>query len=1159
MKNKLLKKVIMVSKYAIIGTFLQVFLFGMLLASESKAQKESLSEIYLSLDLRDQKIGDALQIISEKTGFNFVYNRTTLNLDKKITITTRKKELYSILMDISKVANVQFKRVNNSIYVKEKEGLEQNIIEVLDELGQTLTITGRVTSEEDGQGLPGVNVIEMGTASGTTTNLDGRYSINVPSENTVLIFSSVGMVTEEVAVNGRSIINLRMVADIKTLGEIVVTAFGIEREAKALGYSVQGIKGDDITEAREVNIANSLQGRVAGVHINRSAGGSAGIVIRGNSSLQGNNSPLIVVDGVPIDNQQLGAGSLGGARDYGDGISSINPDDVESISVLKGPAASALYGARGANGVILVTTKKGRARSGIGVSVNSNTVFENINVFPVYQNKYSGGYDDGYGELGVIVIDGVEYSQYRDHFDQWGGEMDGRLIQIRNMPHVGLVPFSPQPRDNIRHFFETGKTFTNSISMEGGGDRTSFIASVGNMSQTGVVPNNQRDRNMFNVKINSQVSNGLYVESRANYTREKWENVPIQGNLHLNPMSSLTLIPRFISLEMLQPHKTPEGKQNQWRAAAPYNPYWSVNELLNEQTRDRMMGYVLARYNFTDWLSLQGRAGTDFYTQKRFERQGAGVPGVNINGTMEQQQWDFREENLDALLIASNKLSNDFNGSLTLGAQHLNRSQERVGIAGSNLSIPDYFHINNAGTVTPGYNLTRRQMNSVFMLGQLAYKNMLFIDVTGRNDWSSTLGSNNRSFFYPSVSTSFAFTDAFAIESNILTFGKIRASYAQAGNDAFPYMTKSGYSTGTQSFGAFSYLSIPGRVPLTNLKNELSTAVEFGADLRLFNNRFGIDFTYYEQNTKNQIIPITISATSGFTSMVINAGNIENKGMELMLTADIIQSGGFRWNMSLNGSRNKSKLTELAEGVETHTLNSSGLFGGFVIAKVGEAFGNINGYKYRTVDDPDSEFHGQRLLTSSGQWQRTATREILGNIQPDFVGGISNAIFFKGIELGGLIDFSIGGQMLSGTKGEGYSRGMHIDTENRIGLIAEGVIAKDGSYVPSDIVLLGQQYYAGKAWSTITEEFVLNADFATLREVTLGYRFTPDILSRTPFTSAKLSIVGRNLVYLYRDPEVKKMGIAPEGQFNTSSAATGYEIRGIPPTRNVGFNLSFSF
>jgi TonB-linked SusC/RagA family outer membrane protein len=1020
------------------------------------------------------------------------------------------------------------------------------------------SVSGTVTAE-DGSGLPGVNITIRGTTLGTTSDIDGRYSVNVSDPNAVLIFSSIGYVTEEIPIAGRSVINLRMAPDIRTLGEVVVTAFGIEREAKALGYSVQGLRGEEFTEAREVNIANSLQGRVAGVHINKSAGGSAGIVIRGNSSLQGNNAPLVVVDGVPIDNQQIGAGALGGARDYGDGISSINPDDVESISVLKGPAAAALYGARGANGVLLITTKKGRSRTGLGVTFNSNTVLENINVYPVYQNKYGGGYDDNYGELGTVVIDGVTYSQYRDHFDQWGGEMDGRLIQIRNMAHIGVVPYSPQPRDNIKNFFETGKTFTNTITVDGGGEKTSFIASVGNMSQSGVVPNNQRDRNMFNVKINSQISKALYIESRANYTKEKWENVPIQGNLHLNPMSSLTLVPRFISLEMLQPHKTPDGRQNQWRAAAPYNPYWSVNELVNEQTRDRMMGYVLAKLNFTSWLSLQGRAGTDFYTQKRFERQGAGVPGANINGLMEQQQWDFKEENLDMLLIASNNLSRDLSGSFTFGAQHQNRSQERIGIAGSNLSIPDHFHINNAGTVTPGYNLTRKQMNSVFMMGQLAFRNMLFVDVTGRNDWSSTLGSNTRSFFYPSVSTSFAITDAFNLESPILTFAKLRASYAQAGNDAPPYMTQSGYSKGTQSFGAFGYLSVPGRVPLTDLKNELTTSVELGTDIRLFNNRFSIDFTYYEQNTKNQIIPITVSPTSGYTSRVINAGNIQNKGIELMVTADIIKSSVFRWNMSVNGSRNKSILTELAEGVDTHTINSGGLFGGFVIAKVGDPFGNITGYTYRRVDDPTSEYHGQRLLTSSGQWQRSQLREVLGNIQPDFVGGFSNLFTFRGIEMSGLIDFSIGGQMLSGTKGEGYSRGMHIDTENRVGLIAEGVIQNtDGTYRPSDIVLLGQQYYAGKAWSTITEEFVLNADFATLREITIGYRFSPNFLTRTPLTSAKLSIVGRNLVYLYRDPEVKKMGIAPEGRFNTSMAATGYEIRGLPQTRTVGLNLSLS-
>lgn len=1016
-------------------------------------------------------------------------------------------------------------------------------------------VSGKV-SGEDGSALPGANIMLKGSTTGTVTDVDGRFSINVPDPaNSVLIISSIGLKTQEVRVNGRSVIDITLVEDVTALNEVVVTAFGLEREKKALGYSVQEVRGEEFTEAREVNIANSLQGKVAGVNITRSTGGSSNVVIRGNSSLQGNNQPLYVVDGVPIDNQQLGAGAMGGAKDFGDGIGSINPDDVESMSVLKGPAAAALYGARGANGVILITTKKGRKKKGVGVSVNSNTVFEEINVLPIVQNKYGGGYDDNYEHLNRVTIDGEEYLQYPNWMmDQWGGEMDGRLIHIQNMPHLGLVPYSPQPLSNIRDFYETGKTFTNTVSVDGSNGKTSFIASFGNMIQSGIMPNNSRDRNTFNVKVNSEVTERLTVEAKVNYVRENWKNVPLQGTNLQSASNALFLMPRFISLDMLQPYKTPEGRLNQWRPNGPHNPYWSVNEIQNEQNRDRMMGYMLAKYKFTNWLSLQARTGTDFYTQKRLDTRGSGIPGANINGEMTTEQWNFKEENTDILLTASNRLSENFSGSLTLGAQHLNRSQERVGLTGTNLDIPDFFHINNARTVTPGYSLIRRQMNSVFMLGQIGYKDVLFLDFTGRNDWSSTLGPNTRSFFYPSVSTSFAFTEALKLDSKLLTFGKVRASYAQAGNDAAPYQTRGGFSTSTQSFGSNGYLSVPSRVPLTDLRNELTSSIEIGADIRLFNNRLGIDFTYYEQSTTNQIIPISISPTSGYTERMINAGEIQNKGIELMVNANVVKAGAFRWDMMVNGSRNKSMVVELAPDIETHTIHGTALFGGIIEARPGERFGNITGFRYLTNEN------GDRLLNSNGEYQRTGEREVLGNIQPDFVGGFSNTLSYKGFVASALVDFSIGGQMLSGTKGETYSRGTHIDTENRTNLIADGVIDNgDGTFRKSDIVLTGQQYYATHAWSQITETFVVNADFATLREVTLGYNFNPALLSKTPFTSAKVSLVGRNLLYLYRDPEVRKMGIAPEGRFNTSMAAQGIEARTMPPTRSIGFNLAFSF
>lgn len=1033
---------------------------------------------------------------------------------------------------------------------------------------QQRTVTGTVTAETDGMALPGVTVVVDGSpGTGTVTNADGEYSLRVPEGTEALVFSFVGMETQTVDIGTSDVVDVVLKTSTEALEEVVVTAFGIERQTKALGYSVQEIGTEEFAEAREANVANSLKGKVAGVHINSSssggAGGSSYIAIRGNSSLTGDNKPLFVVDGVPINNQTSDQPNSFDGYDYGDGIGNINPDNIASMSVLKGPSAAALYGARGANGVILITTKTGEGEQGIGVSLNSNYTFETPSVHPTFQNTWGGGYDDNYDMFGTREVDGQEVSVWPGWLlDQWGGRMDGRPIVYDYAPEWGVQEYSPQPRDNIENFYRTGSTLTNTVAVSGGTEKSAFRLSVSDMRNESIVPNSSLNRQSISLRASSQISEKLFAEAKLDYTRQEGNNRVQNGIALKNLPASLAVLARSVDLDWMEDHTKEDGRMQNYKSGSPYNPYWITEKFKNNDTRDRIMGMARIKYDFNDWLNIQARTGTDFYTDRRFDMTPHGTPGAaNINGQVRNTMWNVKEENSDVLLTATGDLSNDFSGTLSLGANHLNKEREVVGVRGENLDVPELYHINYASLVFPRNFLEQKQINSVYFTGQLGYKDFLFLDITGRNDWSSTLGINDQSFFYPSVSASYIFTETFEFDPGFITFGKLRASYAEAGNDADPYQTKAGYNYSQVSFDGLRMATINNRIPLVDLKNELTTSYELGVDLRLFNNRMGIDFTYYNQSTSNQIIPIEVSAATGFSNRMINAGEIQNQGFELMINSIVVKVGDFAWDMNINFSRNKSKVISLAPGIDSHTLLSGD---GTIEARVGESYGNIVGYEKKRNEA------GQIVVSEQGKWQRTDEMTVLGNIQPDFLGGLTNTFSYKGVSLSALLDIRIGGQIYSYSKYDQMAKGTGKFTEARDpeDLIVDGVIEDpegdivvgDKRYRENDIQLLSHQYYAEQGpWGGIAETMVIDADYLTLREATLGYSFPVDLLQRTPFTTAKLSVVGRNLFYLYRDPEFKEMGISPETAFNTEAYAQGVEARGLPTTRSIGFNLSLTF
>ncbi|WP_298708090.1 SusC/RagA family TonB-linked outer membrane protein [Chitinophaga sp.] len=1030
-------------------------------------------------------------------------------------------------------------------------------------LGQELTVTGTVTSEKNGEPLPGVSVTLLNSTKSAITDEKGFYRIALPSLSGTLVFSYIGMEKKAEPIGNRTQVNIQLAESNSALQEVVVTAIGIERKRAALGYSAQVVNGSELTEAREVNVANSLKGKVAGVFVSASAtgpGGSSYVNIRGASSFQGNNQPLYVVDGVPIDNQTIGAPDLGNARgtsrDYGDGIGNISPDDIETITVLKGPNGASLYGARGANGVILITTKKGKAGKRAKIDFNSNATWEKPLVTPQRQNSYGPGYNESIESWDLVTIDGREVRQLPAGIpDMWGAKFDGQPIALELWPSLGVFSYSGKGSGESRKFYATGSTYTNSLAVSGGSEKINYRVSFSDLRNKGIYPTSTLDRQTINTTLGFQATDKLYIETRVNYIRQAGKNRPGFGT-DINTIGmSLNRFPAFLSMDMMKDYKTFDGQANNWTDGRPFNPYWVLNEFLSNDSRDRVNGYLLARYKLTPWLMLQARGGTDFYFDVRDSRIGVNTPTGSGNlrrGQVNNDRIRMREDNFDVLLTANGALSDKFTGTFSVGANRLDRKQQEMSLQGNNLNIDHLYNIINAGLVVPTDRLNRRRMNSGYFTGQIGYNNFLFLDISGRNDWSSTLGANNYSFFYPAASASFVFSDAFQIKSDKwLSFGKVRLSYAQAGKDASAYQTQIGYNLSTLSYNGQRMATTPGTIPLVDLKNELTTSFETGTELKFFRNRLGIDFTYYHARAKNQILGVDIPAPTGFSRKLINAGEIRNRGLELMVTGTPVSSRGFTWNISVNASRNRSEVVSLAPGINSLNLYSTGEMS--IEARPGLPYGNIVGYKFKRTAT------GEKWLNSAGAYQRDATTSVLGNVQPDYLAGITNNLSYKGLSLSFLIDVRQGGKIFSYSKQQQWSVGTGKGTENGDNLIADGVIeGADGKFTRSNIVLGRAAYYTSMSYGNISEEFVLDASYIALRELTLGYNVGKHFRQGFFLKSAKLTAVCRNVLYLKQNAQIKEMGANPEGGFGPFTVAQGFESTGVPITRNFGLNLSVS-
>lgn len=1016
--------------------------------------------------------------------------------------------------------------------------------------GQTNQVSGVVTESGTDFPLVGVSIFVKGTTTGTLTEQDGSFSINAPADG-VLVFNYIGFESQEVAVSGKSNFTVNMISSNLTLDDVVITALGVERKTKALAYSVTEVDGSKFTQAREPNIANSLAGQVAGVNIANPATGKAGsarITIRGNSFIGGDNQPLIVVDGIPIDNSNLGSAGMWGGSDQGDGISSVNPDDVASVSVLKGATAGALYGARAANGVILITTKRGTARQGIGVELNSNFTWDRVNNLYDFQQEY------GHGNRGAAPTTPEEALQFG--LFGWGGPLNGQSVpqfdgQSRPYSAVG---------DNLARFYRNGTTFTNTLSLSGGNETANFRISASNLDNNDVLPNAGLKRNTFTANIGGKFDK-LSTRLTATYVREDVQNRPRLSDSPGNANYTVGSLPASINVEDMR------GTTGKLGAGADgnelqfndnifvTNPYWAAHQFFQNNFKERLMASILLRYEFTDWLYAQGRVGMDGFSRKNKSYTPYGTAYSSLGGINENLS-KFQETNADIMIGANKVFDNGIGFDVFVGGNQMYRKNESISAGGGPLIAPFVHTLGNVGQVNGGVGFFELGINSLFASAEISYGEFLYLTATARRDWFSVLtapSSNpdvpfENSQLYPSIGASFIFSDALSLPS-IISFGKLRASWAQSANPGQlnPYNLTLPYRLNGQHIGQPIGSINGGTIPPIAPTPALVSEYEVGFDLRMFDNRMRVDFTYYDKKTTGDLLRGTISSTSGYGSAFQKVGEMTNRGVELLISGTPVRTRDFSWDISLNFAQNNNLLDTLGPEISDVRVNESRTRNAYIHHVAGEPYSQIMGFKYLRNGN------GDLILDDNNLPQRDNDNfGPLGTGVHDFTMGISNTLSFKGITLSALIDLRTGGFIYNATNAYTYFRGLHKETLNgrEGGLQVSGV---NSAGDPVTATVDPQDYYQRVAFN-ITEEFVEDADFAKLRQVTLGYTLPPSVMNRLPLQGITISAVGRNLAILWS----KTTNIDPESVYTTGNAQ-GLEMFGVPTTRNFGFNVNVKF
>lgn len=1032
-------------------------------------------------------------------------------------------------------------------------------------MAQNQTISGTIV-DETGVPLPGVSVVEQGTTTGTSTDFDGNYQIAV-SQNAVLSFSYIGYKTQDINVGNRTALSITMVPDAESLDEVVVTALGISREKQTLGYSVQEIGGDALTMTQEPNIVNSLSGKIAGIQVNSggsTVGSSSRIIIRGNASFS-DNQPLFIVDGTPIDNSSPNLRGNGGV-DWGNTAADIDPNTIESVSVLKGANASALYGSRAANGVIIITTKKGGKNQKLGVDFSSSVVFDKPAYFPKLQNEYGGGRDGSeyfYNKYNQDNGTSLSYNEYAQQFaynyvdGNGGGVNDGNPINWGPRLDAGLLldqwstgpnsPYISRP-NNIKEWFNTGVTIENNVSVSSSGEKASGRISFTNSETDGIINNTGLKENTLSANVGLTPSERFTANVSFNYIKRESDNLPANGYSWADIFAWLQ---RDFPTQYAKDLFYEKGNQD-YIFPNGNNPFYSLRNT-NALDRERVFGNVSATYKITDWLSANARVGMDFYNEKRKSITQSGTSQNirrGLGGQFSETHIYNKETNTDITLNFDKSFGN-FRVDGLAGVNKRTNLYNSVSVSAADLTVADLYTISNAkGTPGTGMYENNYETQSVYFAANGSYKKFLYLGITGRNDWSSTLPKENWSYFYPSVSLGLSVTDALNLDSKLLSYAKLRGSWAKVGGDTGAYQLNKTYSAGT--FNGVSVFTPTRTLPPTALEPEETTSYEIGTDMRFLNNRISLDFTYYAQTTVNQILSVATSTTTGYNGIRLNAGEIENKGIELMLSGKVLANpSGLNWDVVVNWATNKSIVNTLYGNLESYQI--SGGFGGVTTLGIpGEEWGVLWGLPFVRNDE------GKTVVNANGIPLTTNEAINLGNVTPDWTGGISNTFRYKGASLSFLIDAQIGGDMFSTTAWHSYPTGAYENTvQNGVretGLIVDGVF-EDGT--PNDIRVSAQEYFNG-SWMWNNHEYsILDASFVKLRELSLGYSFNVSKLKA--LSKLNVSLVGRNLAILYRSEGTKALGIDPEVGFGGGEAGIGYENFQIPTTRSFGFRLTAGF
>ena len=1046
---------------------------------------------------------------------------------------------------------------------------------------QDRRVTGRVVSSKDQQPIPGVNILVRDTQLGTTSDGNGNFTLNVPP-NATLVFSAIGFTGITQSIGNQTQLTITLQEAEQSLGEVVVTALGIKKEAKRLGYATAIVNPEQVTTNRTVNFMNALQGKIAGVNISSLGTGAAGtskIRIRGQSSFSGQNSPLIVINGVPIDNSNFGQnnGNVGGDNsissrngdnysDGGDGLSSINPDDIEGMTVLKGGTAAALYGSRAKDGAILITTKTKGTNQGIGVTYNTNFTTDHPLDYTDYQYEY------GQGEYGVRPTVPNPTSGVWSFGEKFAGQTQVLFGGV-------TAPYEPV-RNRINSFYRDGSTWTNSVALSSGSEKGGFSLSLSNLDNKGITRNNTFNRKTINLGFSYNLSPKLTVTGTLNYSSEINKNPPQIAQQDNSTPTVLYTLSNSMPLDVLEANQINPTTGNEFiysRFMNRTNPYFVLNYKFENIRRDRLFGNISARYNFTDWLYLQGRVGQDFWSRDQDynfptgQASLAAAPAGFVNGRYVQDARRFRELNTD-FLIGANRKFGVFGVDLTVGGNQLYRRSDLNSVLVTDFIVRGLYVPQNGRIKDPLYTLSERKVNSLYGAAELSYKDFLFVNGTIRDDWFSTLASDKRSILYPSVTGSFVFSQAFNNLPSWVNFGKLRAAYAEVGSDGDvgPYSNSLFYAVAANLFpnpaGAVQPVGTitSSTVPNATLKPSRVAETEVGLELKLFNSRVGLDFAYYNKITSDQIVAAQVSDASGYITTLINSGESRNRGVEVLLNLSPIRTKDFFWDITLNGSYNKTKLLRLLtddDGTPGKDYNNNqqaeqivvgnGIYVGELRQVVGQELGQLYTYGYAR------DAQGRIIHGNDGIPNRTAAPISFGSALPRYLGGITNTFNYKGLSLSVLVDFKLGGKMMSGTNLNAFRHGLQKETlvgrgeaDNK--MVGVGVNDRGETNAVRAFV---QDYYSVGRSKSLGEQVIYDAGFWKLRQISIGYDFTKFLPKSLFIKGIRVSAIANNVAVL------KKWvpNIDPEQFGFSSDNLIGLESTGLPITRSIGFNLNVRF